>query len=134
MDVRWDGYQQFGQWRKHPKHAGPRQCAYRLGFDACGAPRLCVEQLAVLLEDWGRLGAEQRDPDRHVSQWHSRLRQRFQYPHGLAHNWTVKAEWAFIGLNSWNFSATPLAVGFVGDRFNAHRDINMFTVGANYKF
>src|SRR3974390_1777324 len=79
MDVRWDGYQQFGQWRKHPKHAGPRQCAYRLGFDACGAPRLCVEQLAILLEDWWRLGAEQRDRDRHVSQWHSRLRQRFHY-------------------------------------------------------
>jgi len=52
----------------------------------------------------------------------------------LTYNWTAKAEWDFIGLNSWNLGATPLAVGFVGDRFNAHRDINMFTVGANYKF
>ena len=55
--------------------------------------------------------------------------------YGLTPNWTMKAEWDFIGLNNWTTSADPIfAPAVVGDRFTLHRDINMFTVGVNYKF
>jgi outer membrane immunogenic protein len=54
--------------------------------------------------------------------------------YGLTPNWTLKAEWDIIRTDSWNTSTTVFGGNFVGDRFSLQRDINMFTVGANYKF
>src|SRR6516164_9954101 len=79
MDVRWDGYPHFRQQGWHSRHACPRQCAYRLGSDAGGTARLCVEQLATLREDWWCLGTEQRDGDRHFCRRNGREYQRFQH-------------------------------------------------------
>lgn len=46
---------------------------------------------------------------------------------GMTTNWTVKAEWDWLRPDSSNFG------GFVGDGFNTHPDIDMFTLGLNYK-
>jgi len=54
--------------------------------------------------------------------------------YGLTSNWTMKAEWDFLRLNSFTNNADFLGPAFVGDRFSLQRDINMFTVGVNYKF
>jgi outer membrane immunogenic protein len=54
--------------------------------------------------------------------------------YGWTHNWTVKAEWDIIELSNWHTDATILGGPFVGDQFSLRRDINMFTVGVNYKF
>ena len=47
--------------------------------------------------------------------------------YGLTPNWTMKAEYDYLGLNNWNID-----VG--AERFSVKRQINMFTVGLNYKF
>ena len=54
--------------------------------------------------------------------------------YGWIPNWTLKVEWDFVRLDNRNFGnlVNPLAAGLV-DRFSAHRDIDMFTVGLNYK-
>jgi outer membrane immunogenic protein len=60
--------------------------------------------------------------------------------YGFAQNWSFKVEWDYLGLNSWDTGSGTLAnidprvTTFVGDRFDLHRDINMLTVGVNYKF
>jgi len=57
--------------------------------------------------------------------------------YGWIPNWTLKVEWDFVRLDSWNLGGNlvhPLAATLVGDRFNVHRDIDMLTVGLNYKF
>ncbi len=51
--------------------------------------------------------------------------------YGLTPNWTIKAEYDYLGLNAWTLNPTFIAVG---DRFSVNRQINMFTVGFNYKF
>ena len=50
--------------------------------------------------------------------------------YGWTPNWTVKLEYDYLGLNNWTRSS-PL---FVGDTVTLSRHIDMFTVGANYKF
>ena len=52
----------------------------------------------------------------------------------MTQNWTIKAEWDVIRTDHWNTNATVLGGNFVADRFSLQRDINMFTVGVNYKF
>lgn len=54
--------------------------------------------------------------------------------HGLTPHWTVRVEYDYLGLNNWTTSASTLGPVFVGDRFTLQRQINMFTVGVNYKF
>ena len=46
-------------------------------------------------------------------------------------NWTVKVEYDYLGLNSWSNNA---GIFFPGDTLTWKRQINMFTVGMNYKF
>jgi outer membrane immunogenic protein len=48
--------------------------------------------------------------------------------YSISPNWTVKAEYDWLGY--WTNSGFL----FPGDTFTVSRDINMFTVGANYKF
>ena len=48
----------------------------------------------------------------------------------LTPNWTMKLEYDYLGLSNWTRSS-PL---FVGDTITLSRQINMFTVGMNYKF
>ena len=50
--------------------------------------------------------------------------------YGITLNWTVKLEYDYLGLRNWTRSS-PL---FVGDTVTLSRQINMFTVGKNYKF
>jgi outer membrane immunogenic protein len=50
--------------------------------------------------------------------------------YGLTRNWTVKAEYDYLALGHWT-AASPF---LPGDSINVARDINMFTVGVNYKF
>jgi opacity protein-like surface antigen len=50
--------------------------------------------------------------------------------YGLTANWTVKAEYDYLGLSSWS-TASHL---FSNDSISVSRQFNMFTVGANYKF
>jgi outer membrane immunogenic protein len=50
--------------------------------------------------------------------------------YGLTRNWTVKAEYDYLGLARWT-AASPF---LPGDSLNVARQINMFTVGMNYKF
>ena len=50
--------------------------------------------------------------------------------YGITPNWTVKLEYDYLGLRNWTRSS-PL---FVGDTVILSRQINMFTVGKNYKF
>jgi opacity protein-like surface antigen len=49
---------------------------------------------------------------------------------GISPNWTLKGEYDYLGLDNWTNSG-PL---FPGDTFTVSGHINMFTVGANYKF
>jgi len=50
--------------------------------------------------------------------------------YGLTRNWTTKVEYDHLGLSNWT-RASPL---FVGDTITLSRQINMVTVGVNYKF
>jgi len=50
--------------------------------------------------------------------------------YGLSPNWTIKAEYDYLGMSNWSNSGPFLP----GDTFSISRDINMFTVGVNYKF
>jgi outer membrane immunogenic protein len=50
--------------------------------------------------------------------------------YGLTHNWTVKAEYNYLGFANWT-ATTAFAPG---DSINVSRNINLFTVGVNYKF
>ena len=49
--------------------------------------------------------------------------------YGLTPNWTMKAEWQYLGLRNFTVGS-PIA----GDNFTWKPQINMFTVGVNYKF
>ena len=53
----------------------------------------------------------------------------------FADNWSVRAEYDFLGLSSRSF-ATPATVPVIGgDVFTLHdRDVQMLTVGINYRF
>lgn len=56
--------------------------------------------------------------------------------YAFANNWSVRAEYNFIGLNNRSFTL-PVAVGplTAGDVFTTHnRDVQTFTVGINYLF
>jgi outer membrane immunogenic protein len=50
--------------------------------------------------------------------------------YGLTPYWTLKAEYDYLGLGSMTVNC-PLVVG---DTINVSRNINMFTVGLNYRF
>ena len=50
--------------------------------------------------------------------------------YGIIPNWTVKLEYDYLGLRDW----TRSSLLFVGDTVTLSRQINMFTVGTNYKF
>jgi outer membrane immunogenic protein len=50
--------------------------------------------------------------------------------YGVTPNWTVKAEYDYLGLSHWTASSPFL----LADSINVARQINMFTVGANFKF
>jgi len=50
--------------------------------------------------------------------------------YAVSPNWTIKAEYDYLGLSNWTNSGPLSPV----DTFNLSRQINMFTVGANYKF
>lgn len=50
--------------------------------------------------------------------------------YGLTQNWTVKAEYDYLGLAGMTVNS-PFVVG---DTVNVSRNINMFTVSVNYKF
>jgi outer membrane immunogenic protein len=51
----------------------------------------------------------------------------------FTNNWTVKAEYDYVGLSSRTFTV-PAGLILAGDTFTATRNINMFTVGVNYLF
>src|SRR5215470_18343293 len=51
--------------------------------------------------------------------------------YGLTPNWTMKFEYDYLGLSS---RTTDAGVLFPGDTITLKRQINMFTVGVNYKF
>jgi outer membrane immunogenic protein len=51
-----------------------------------------------------------------------------EYP--LTYNWTIKAEYDFLGLTNWT-ATSPLVPG---DTFTVARQLSMFTIGANYRF
>jgi outer membrane immunogenic protein len=50
--------------------------------------------------------------------------------YAVSPNWTIKAEYDYLGLSNWSNSGPLSPV----DTFNLSRQINMFTVGVNYKF
>jgi opacity protein-like surface antigen len=50
--------------------------------------------------------------------------------YGLSPNWTIKAEYDYLGLSNWSNSGPLSPV----DTFSISRGINMFTVGVNFKF
>jgi outer membrane immunogenic protein len=52
--------------------------------------------------------------------------------YGLTPNWTVKLEYDHLGLSNW--SRTGLIAPATSDTLTLSRQINMFTVGMNYKF
>jgi opacity protein-like surface antigen len=49
--------------------------------------------------------------------------------YGFTPHWTARLEYDYIGLNGWQ-SAGPV----VGQRFSVSRDLQMLTLGVNYKF
>lgn len=51
----------------------------------------------------------------------------------FAGNWTVKAEYDYVGLSDASFTV-PAGLPLAGDTFTAKRDIQMVTVGVNYLF
>ena len=52
--------------------------------------------------------------------------------YGLTPNWTIKVEYDHLGFSSWTVSRSDLL--FPGDSVTLSRQIDMVTVGANYKF
>jgi outer membrane immunogenic protein len=52
--------------------------------------------------------------------------------YALAPPWIVKLEYDYLGLNTWTLNSTVLASN--ADRLNLKRQINILTVGLNYKF
>jgi outer membrane immunogenic protein len=50
--------------------------------------------------------------------------------YAVSPNWTIKAEYDYLGLSNWSNSGPLSPI----DTFNLSRQINMFTVGVNYKF
>jgi opacity protein-like surface antigen len=50
--------------------------------------------------------------------------------YAVSPNWTIKAEYDYLGLSNWTNSGPLSPV----DTFNISRQINVFTVGVNYKF
>jgi outer membrane immunogenic protein len=50
--------------------------------------------------------------------------------YSISPNWTLKAEYYWLGLAHWTNSGAL----FPGDSLTVSRDINVFTVAANYKF
>jgi len=51
--------------------------------------------------------------------------------YGITSNWTMKFEYDFLELSNRTIDAATI---FLGDTVTLKRQINMFTVGANYKF
>jgi outer membrane immunogenic protein len=51
------------------------------------------------------------------------------FEYAFTPNWTARLEYDYIGLRDWTF-ASPVA----GDTLNVSRQLNIFTVGLNYKF
>jgi outer membrane immunogenic protein len=54
------------------------------------------------------------------------------FEYGLTPNWTVKLEYDHLGLSDLTRSRPDFL--FPGDTVTLSREINMFVVGANYKF
>ena len=52
----------------------------------------------------------------------------------FANNWTVRAEYDYIGLGSRSFTIPATSPVLPGDTFTANRNIQMVTVGINYLF
>jgi outer membrane immunogenic protein len=52
--------------------------------------------------------------------------------YGFAPNWTVKVEYDYLGLNTWNANSTIFAPN--ADRFSVNPNVQTFTMGFNYKF
>jgi outer membrane immunogenic protein len=52
----------------------------------------------------------------------------------FANNWTVRAEYNYIGLGSRSFTVPATSLVLPGDTFTAGRNIQMVTVGINYLF
>jgi outer membrane immunogenic protein len=53
----------------------------------------------------------------------------------FANNWSVRAEYDFLGLNNRSFTVPATFPVLAGDTFTTHnRDVQMFTVGVNYLF
>jgi opacity protein-like surface antigen len=52
--------------------------------------------------------------------------------YGFAPNWTVKVEYDYLGLNTWNANSTIFAPN--ADRFSVKPNVQTFTMGFNYKF
>jgi outer membrane immunogenic protein len=50
--------------------------------------------------------------------------------YAVSPSWTIKAEYDYLGLSNWTNSGPLSPI----DTFNISRQINMFTVGVNYKF
>jgi outer membrane immunogenic protein len=50
--------------------------------------------------------------------------------YGMTPNWTIKAEYDYLRMSNWTNSGPLSPV----DTFSLSRQINMFTVGVNYKF
>ena len=51
--------------------------------------------------------------------------------YAFAPNWTARLEYDHLGLNDWTLNST---VFNAADQLTVHRQINMVTVGLNYKF
>jgi len=52
--------------------------------------------------------------------------------YGVSRNWTVKLEYNYLGLDSWNAPSTIFSPN--SSRFSVNPNIQMLTVGFNYKF
>jgi outer membrane immunogenic protein len=52
--------------------------------------------------------------------------------YGLTPNWTVKVEYDYLGLNTWNANSTLFAPN--ADRLSVRPNVQTFVVGVNYKF
>ena len=52
----------------------------------------------------------------------------------ITNNWTVKAEYDYIGLNSRTFIVPTGAPWLVGDTFTGSRNVQEFKLGFNYLF
>lgn len=47
--------------------------------------------------------------------------------YALSYNWTIKGEYNYLGLSRWNSTGG-------NESFSVNRQMNMFTIGMNYKF